>query len=333
MSEPREPATLSRPSLLRRIGKKLLLVAVGTLFGLVLLEGAVRLLPERDSFHTRVRAFAAVAVEKDAALGHRLTPGADAEVGGVRYRVSPLGTRGPAPSESASVRVLVLGDSVTMGWGVPEEATFAAQLEGRMKARGLDATVVNGGVLAYGTAQEADWLAELGPKVRPGLVLVGWFPNDAEDEESSTRLPGPSWSRLWRLVAPGVLALEVRWGWRPTPAERAVALHSPGTESLARVTAALGRVKAWCDAHGARGAVLLLPELLPDQSEMAGVYERVATEARAAGLEVLDLRPALAGVDPTGLWVTPDDRHPNADGHARYAKRIDEWLAAGPEGR
>ena len=31
---------------------------------------------------------------------------------------------------------------------------------------------------------------------------------------------------------------------------------------------------------------------------------------------VLDLTPAFAGIDPSSLWVSPGDAHPNARGHA-----------------
>src|SRR4029079_19027116 len=53
---------------------------------------------------------------------------------------------GLGPAEAASIRIVAIGASNTSGWGVGEAAAYPAQLQALLKARGVDAQVVNAGV-------------------------------------------------------------------------------------------------------------------------------------------------------------------------------------------
>lgn len=53
---------------------------------------------------------------------------------------------GLSPAVAASVRIVAIGASNTSGWGVGEAAAYPAQLQALLKARGVDAQVVNAGV-------------------------------------------------------------------------------------------------------------------------------------------------------------------------------------------
>jgi acyl-CoA thioesterase-1 len=62
--------------------------------------------------------------------------------------------------ESAPVKIVALGDSLTAGFGLPVEAAFPARLEAALKARGIAATVANAGVsgdTASGGLARLDW--------------------------------------------------------------------------------------------------------------------------------------------------------------------------------
>ena len=332
-SSPEEQRSPTDGGRARRVFRRLALVVGTIVVFLLVLEGVARLIPEPDGFTSRVRRFSAVAVVEDPVLGHRLRPSCEVEVAGVRYRISSLGTRGPELRETAGgaprpFRILFLGDSVTMGWGVAEEDAFVHRVAEKLEAEGKATEVVNGGVLAYGTREEALWLEEIGDKVAPDLVLLGYFPNDPESRESATRLPGPSWSRLWRILAPRVIALLVRLGLSPSSVEHHRALHAPGSESWRRVVDGVTRVGRWCRNEGIPCGLVLLPDLTSPPTALADVHVRMKELAGSQGLSALDLASALEGVDPRSLWVDPGDAHPNAAGHERYATAIAAWLLA-----
>src|SRR5262245_7975687 len=54
-----------------------------------------------------------------------------------------------APAAAAAdrpVRIVVLGDSLTAGFGLPADGAFPAKLEGALRAKGLAVEVTNAGV-------------------------------------------------------------------------------------------------------------------------------------------------------------------------------------------
>ena len=86
-----------------------------------------------------------------------------------------LGWMQPAASEP--LRILVLGDSLTAGYGLAAEDSFPAKLEAALKTDGYDVSVINGGVSGDTTAggrARLDWaLAD-----QPDLVIVALGGND-----------------------------------------------------------------------------------------------------------------------------------------------------------
>ncbi len=76
------------------------------------------------------------------------------------------------------VRLLVLGDSLTAGYGLPAEAAFPIRLEAALRSEGIDAVVINGGVSGDTTAggrARLDWaLAD-----DPDAAIVELGANDA----------------------------------------------------------------------------------------------------------------------------------------------------------
>lgn len=80
---------------------------------------------------------------------------------------------GPAMA-GAPVTVLALGDSLTQGYGLPEEAGFVPQLRRWLAAEGIAAEVINGGVSGDTTAGGAARVAwSLTPEVDAMIVALG----------------------------------------------------------------------------------------------------------------------------------------------------------------
>lgn len=86
------------------------------------------------------------------------------------------GTHDSAENPGEAVRILVLGDSFTFGEGVSDNETYSARLEASLS--GVE--VLNLGVHGYGHDQMLLALQDLGPKVHPDLVLLGFVAEDME---------------------------------------------------------------------------------------------------------------------------------------------------------
>ncbi|MEC7588146.1 MAG: GDSL-type esterase/lipase family protein, partial [Pseudomonadota bacterium] len=74
----------------------------------------------------------------------------------------------------ADTRLLVLGDSLVAGYGLPPGQSFPAQLERDLKASGRDVTVINAGVSGDTTAgglARLDW--SLADNPQAVIIVLG----------------------------------------------------------------------------------------------------------------------------------------------------------------
>ncbi|MFC1709890.1 SGNH/GDSL hydrolase family protein [Candidatus Omnitrophota bacterium] len=86
------------------------------------------------------------------------------------------------------VRILVFGDSITFGYGVPDEYTFPKELDKELNENGnktsrIEFEVLNFGVSGYNTHDEWLLLQSMGLKINPDMVLLMIAANDHEYRE------------------------------------------------------------------------------------------------------------------------------------------------------
>lgn len=84
----------------------------------------------------------------------------------------------PVAAAAAPVKILAFGTSLTQGYGLPPGTEFPAVLQARLKASGIDATVINAGVSGDTSSDglsRIDWsLAD-----HPDAAIVEMGSNDA----------------------------------------------------------------------------------------------------------------------------------------------------------
>ena len=104
----------------------------------------------------------------------------------VPYTTSTLGLRDReyASKKPGDVRVALLGDSMTMGWGLLDHETVARRLESMLptisSARRVE--VINAGQFGYGPIQELNLLKETVGLLKPDIVVLQLFmSNDVAD--------------------------------------------------------------------------------------------------------------------------------------------------------
>lgn len=73
----------------------------------------------------------------------------------------------PSPPAATPTRILVLGDSIAAGYGLPPDRGFPARLQAKLNAEGHDVKVINGGVSGDTTAG--------------GKARLGWALSDKPD--------------------------------------------------------------------------------------------------------------------------------------------------------
>lgn len=132
--------------------------------------------------------------EFDPVLGGRMRPNVDLvhvwdnHENVTSIRTNELGLRShslPAPKAPNELRILLLGDSYTFGYGVGDDDTFASLLERRLNERDDGSrrhVVVNAGVSSYGTAQALLQYEAVGRTFEADVVVLNFFVgNDLQD--------------------------------------------------------------------------------------------------------------------------------------------------------
>jgi len=100
-----------------------------------------------------------------------------------RFRGQRMYAQSPAP---ATLRIAVLGDSFTFGWGATDDETYPGNLE-RILSHDIGAVeVINAGALGDGTGDEALWYDAWVSNFHSQLVVLTVVPNDTDDDLDRT---------------------------------------------------------------------------------------------------------------------------------------------------
>ncbi len=270
----------------------------------------------------------AVALKRPVAdpnLGFVHAPNTAAFLMGVEVRINSQGLRDreyPLAKSAGVYRVLMLGDSTTLGWGVKAEETAAKVLERELGPR---FEVINAGVGNYGTVQEFTYYKTRGRLFHPDLVILQYFINDPEpvpglkggfplDHSYLLAFVASRWDGLLRV-------LHLRPDWRQYYAS----LYDENSAGFQAARRALVELPESVKADGAQLLVAILPELrvidgaYPFERETRKIKDVLERERTP----VVDLIDGLRGHGPeSSLWVTPLDSHPSSKAHALIAAQL-----------
>ena len=168
--------------------KKLLLIAVGLLFGLIIMEIALRIVGYTYP----------IWYMPDPHVGYALRPGVQGwytREGRSYVRVNSAGLRDREHRKQKppnTIRIAVLGDSFSEAMHVPQEDTFWWLMERKLKdcpaLAGKEVEVINFGVSGYGTAQELITLRQKVWDYQPDIVLLAFLTfNDIMDNSRALK--------------------------------------------------------------------------------------------------------------------------------------------------
>lgn len=265
----------------------------------------------------------------DPLIDHEHRRNASAVLQSVTIRTDEWGLRGgPVPPPTPGQRrILFLGSSITLGWGVPEDDTETARLARRFQADGRDVVVMNAGVGNYNAQRAIElFLARL-VDTKPTDIVVQFFLRDAE------ALPPGRDNWLIRNSELAVMLWEA-WHQNVDPHGEASlidhyrAVYAPDAPGFIAAQAALKRLADYAAAHDIRLYLTMIPDIHNLEHYPFGfAHDEIAEIARADGYRYLDLLPAFGTLPPERIWAMPGDPHPNALGHQLMADAIYPFLA------
>ncbi len=313
-------AMRARPVVMPTARKLLFQTALlAALVGIALLvtEGAIRAFDLFGaSFYREVTRYI-LDLEPDAQLVYRHRPGVSKIYQGVRATINQEGLRDrPIPhKDPVEKRVLVLGDSVTFGWGVEFDDTFGRVAEGELASRlGVPVRVINSGVCGYNTVQELAFLRRDGDRLAPDMIVVMYVDNDVDPEAANFVSMRERW-----LHPPGASAMLLKYSWlyrlyhHLLPNFFTNDPNGPGSPGWRASMAALKGIADYGSARHIPVAIFFF-RLTPSPRGDT-LSQSVARVARASGAQYEDLLSQFSGRNIRALTNSLVDIHPNAAGH------------------
>jgi len=230
-----------------------------------------------------------------------------------------------APDGYPRPRVVVLGDSYAMGWGVEDDETFAALLASR-----YGYPTVNLGVSSYATPRELRRL-ERDFELNDGdVIVIQYSDNDLEENRrfATVRQTGPYQAA----------ELEAMQAYRPTPVKpllvSGLILRIATRYLLDKVATAFGtRTRHRIEFPDETTALLEVMDGYELWRRHTTLVVPIARPGQDIALDAAELQEAGIGMITVPLsaddFFAIDD-HLRARGHAEVARAIADWLSAAP---
>jgi len=232
-------------------------------------------------------------------------------------------------------RILLLGDSTTLGWGVPLNETAAKILERELNARNVPGyrrfEAINAGVGNYDTVQEVTYYETRGREFHPDLVILVYFINDPEPVPIEKRGFLLDRSYLVAFLTNRFDGLLRRIGTRPDWKTYYASLYEDNRPGFQACKAALRDLAVATRNDHTTLLVALLPELhqINDHYPFRAAHQKIKDVLAPEQVPVLDLIDGLRNRGPEStLWVTPLDDHPNGKANALIAAQLGDWIVS-----
>jgi hypothetical protein len=238
---------------------------------------------------------------------------------------------GGEPGTAAKDEIWIFGCSLTHGWSVNDEQTYAWLLQERF----ADLIVVNFGVSGYGTVhsllQFREALKRKTPKV--AVLAYAYFHDERNTFARTRRKAVAPWNRLGPLVQPYArldasdqlqyYLADVEYSEFPLMRQLAFA-HFLET-SYARLE------RIWLRSHAVSEALVLEMARLAREQNVHFIVANISGPPSLSFPEharipvVIDIAVDLARPENTNM---PFDPHPSALAHAQYAARLGPVISA-----
>ena len=328
-----------RPFLYRRlhtVRRQIILTLSSILISLIIVEVAIRVLdPLGVSYFQEASRYHLDKVP-DPILVYKHAPGLQRTYQGVRVFINELGLRDRnlEKKQDGELRILLLGDSVTFGWGVPIEATFGRKLESTLASTlGRPVRTVNTGVGGYNTVQEYAVLRTYADVIEPDVVVLLYVKNDIEPNDP----PFDPWSQvsLQGKLPPEAITILLWKSWLYRLGRFAFQYtHSNGPASLDKNARgvkesmdALSAIAAFCREHGINFVTFFYRSKREPLGGLSfALFSEIQTIGQTYGFSVADVGSWWADVDMRSVTNSTIDSHPNERGHEILAAGMADFL-------
>jgi hypothetical protein len=242
-------------------------------------------------------------------IGHVHIPNQNIKLMGSEIRINSKGFRGPELSSDKD-KIVTIGDSLTFGWGVEEQKTFSSLLQLKIDSdlpNKFD--MVNMGVGNYNLSMSISNLIENYNDLKPKIVILFYFINDAEPIPSyNTNFLSENSAFFTLLVSVYDTLRRIFFNdlnWK----NYYLNLYTSDNSNIYNSFVKFG---TFCKTMNLTCIVVNYPELRELKPyPFDHITNLVKSLSNENNLYFYDLLPSLENYPPASLWVSASDPHPN----------------------
>jgi lysophospholipase L1-like esterase len=264
-------------------------------------------------------------ISKYERLGHEHNPGYTARLQNVDIRINDIGMRGGEPNLKADTKIIMLGSSITLGWGVSEEQIYPSILKRSLQAHtNTSIEVFNAGVGNYNTFREVESFFLKYNVLKPDIIVLNYFVNDAEI------LPAPksNWllenSQLAVLLWSRLEQIKTKFGVQESFEEHYKNIYKDDFEGWILTQKSFAKLAKYANDRNVPVIVAMIPDIHNLKNYPFGfIHEKIKKLSEDNGFVFVDLYDSFKNIDkPEEIWAMPGDPHPNAKGHQMIADQL-----------
>ena len=228
-------------------------------------------------------------------------------------------------------RIIVLGDSITLGWGVELNQTYPKVLEQLLNndpSLRYRYEVINTGVGNYNTFLELEMLKRT-LSYDPDMIILGWFINDVEVWSKANTLVSflGGYSYFYGFLWDKLFSIGNKLGFNENYETYYQRLYTSNHEGISQFEKSFDSIVHLAKERGIPLLFLNIPDLhniKPYPFDLANEYIKNVVTKR--NVHYLNLLNSVKGTKPEKLWVSFEDPHPNAMANSIFGNRIYHFL-------
>jgi len=313
--------------------KNFFTIIISLIFIFFLCEGILRLknfiIPNYD---IEMWKYAKVLKKKSSnpKIGHVHIKNKTTKLQKIEIKINNLGQRGKDINireiNNFQRRILVIGSSVTLGWGVKEDKIFTNIIQKMSEQKNQNWLVVNGGVGNYNTERYINNYIENWQDLNVTDIVVQFFVNDTEilkdNKVNFFTMHTHTGVMVWKFIN----ALKSEFSPENIDSYYKK-LYQDDFDGLKITVKELKNLNSHCVDKEINCVIVLTPDIHKlNPYKLKFINEKMKSIAKEINFKIYDLLPAFKNINGPELWNDYNDPHPNEFGHEILGKEIYKLL-------
>ena len=223
-------------------------------------------------------------------------------------------------------RILMLGSSITLGWGINQKNTFSSRLEKKLQENNHKVEVLNAGIGNYNTERYVDLFFLKLKELKPTDIIVNYFINDIE----ILKTPKENYILKNIQIAATVYNIFQKYN------------QNKGLENLSNYYKKIYNIDGLnvemlkksltkLSNYANKNKINLYLTMMPDTFNLENykfkyVHKLIEEISKELNYNFIDLYPIFEGKSKNEIWVKYNAPHPNEMSHEVIANEIYEKI-------